>query len=221
LAAGSSLIRAIFRLMDNAQSWIENAEVWIAAVRDRTIESRRLATDQAVLEAVLECQPKTVLDVGCGEGWLVRALRGKGINASGVDRSPPLVEAARALGGDFEVCSYQELRLRKPVDLIVANFSLLEEQLPFVQLTRALAAGGRLVVQTLHPWVAGGSDYRNGPRVETFANQFPVPMPWYFRTLESWVDEFVAADLDILSIREPKHPVTAQPLSLLFVLQAK
>ncbi len=207
--------------MDNAQSWIDNASAWIAAVRNQTIESRRVATDRAVLEAILECRPSKVLDVGCGEGWLVRALLENGIAARGVDRSAPLVAAARSLGGDFEVCSYQDLCQRSPVDLIVANFSLLEEQLPFVQLRRALASGGHMVIQTLHPWAVGGSDYQNGPRVETFAGQFPAPMPWYFRTLESWIDEFVAADLGILSIREPKHPVSGQPLSLLFVLQAQ
>ena len=35
------------------RSWFENAEAWTRAVRDGLIESRRLATDQAVVEALM------------------------------------------------------------------------------------------------------------------------------------------------------------------------
>src|SRR5579863_3493975 len=60
-------------------SWLVNATPWTGAVRGRRIESRRLVTDQAVCEAVIGRSPATVLDVGCGEGWLARALSRHGI----------------------------------------------------------------------------------------------------------------------------------------------
>lgn len=49
-------------------SWKHNASPWKNAVRGGEIESRRLVTDQAVLNAVLGCKPSTVVDLGCGEG---------------------------------------------------------------------------------------------------------------------------------------------------------
>jgi 2-polyprenyl-3-methyl-5-hydroxy-6-metoxy-1,4-benzoquinol methylase len=81
------------------RSWIANATAWREAVREQRIESRRLVTDAAVVSAVLAESPRRVLDLGCGEGWLGRALSGHGIAVTGVDGSAPLIEAARSLGG--------------------------------------------------------------------------------------------------------------------------
>ena len=65
------------------ESWTINALPWISAVREKKIESRRLVTDAAILDLVRSLSPKSVLDVGCGEGWLARALASYGIDAHG------------------------------------------------------------------------------------------------------------------------------------------
>ena len=39
-------------------------------------------------------RPSTVLDIGCGEGWLCRALADKGMKVWGVDAIPELITAA-------------------------------------------------------------------------------------------------------------------------------
>jgi 2-polyprenyl-3-methyl-5-hydroxy-6-metoxy-1,4-benzoquinol methylase len=52
------------------QSWTQNAKPWIKAVRERQIDSRRLITDQSIIDAILSSSPKSVIDIGCGEGWL-------------------------------------------------------------------------------------------------------------------------------------------------------
>ena len=80
------------------ESWTINASPWTRAVREKQIASRRLATDQAIIDAIVDCKPKSVLDVGCGEGWLVRALTERGIQAAGVDAIPALIERARQAG---------------------------------------------------------------------------------------------------------------------------
>jgi len=46
-------------------AWFKNASPWTIAVREGLIESRRLCTDQAIVDAVLGCSPKTVIDSGC------------------------------------------------------------------------------------------------------------------------------------------------------------
>ncbi|MEA2705553.1 MAG: hypothetical protein QOH22_341, partial [Gemmatimonadaceae bacterium] len=109
-------------------SWARNATPWTEAVRANRIESRKLVTNRAIVEAVLSRSPREILDIGCGEGWLVRALAEHGISGIGVDAVPALIDqAVSAGGGDFRVVSYEEIAdglLDVKVDAIIANFSL-------------------------------------------------------------------------------------------------
>jgi SAM-dependent methyltransferase len=213
-----------------ARSWVDNAGRWTAAVRGGAIESRRVATDQALLEAILARRPARVLDLGCGEGWLVRALDGHGIDAVGVDGSAALIDAARASGaGAFHVCSFGELaddpiRAGGDFDVAVANFALLDDRpVPLLRgLRDALVSGGALIIQTVHPWLAGG-EYRDGWREENFQGMTAQgdwsPMPWYRRTLASWVEVLRESGYAMVDLREPPHPETGTPLSLLMVAE--
>ena len=211
------------------RSWLANADAWAEVVRTDGIESRRLGTNAAVVDAIAALAPATLLDVGCGEGWLCRAFSGRGVACTGVDASAPLVQAAREAGdGRFEVLDYAALAagdaLPGPFDAIACNFALLgEDILPLLaSLRRRLSASGRLVLQTVHPLVAGADgDYADGWRTETFAafgtGRFPASMPWYFRTLSRWVDDLGKAGLVVERVREPLDPNTGRPLSLLVV----
>ena len=214
-----------------AASWDANADAWTTVVREGRIPSRAAATDAAIVEAVSRYPAGRALDVGCGEGWLARALHDRGFDVVGVDGSARLVEHAREAGGGvFHVATYDDLIGdgnvgRGPFALIVLNFALIAEDV--APLLRALVARlgehGVIIVQTVHPWVAcGDAPYRDGWRVETFdafGGAFAAPMPWYFRTLGSWLDELRAAGLTAARIEEPMHPDTGRPLSLLLTCQ--
>jgi 2-polyprenyl-3-methyl-5-hydroxy-6-metoxy-1,4-benzoquinol methylase len=214
------------------RSWERNAAAWTEAVREGRIATRRLVTDRAVVDAVLALAPRRVLDLGCGEGWLARALSAAGVEVVGVDASAPLVEAAREAGGaEFHVCSYAELAgasagIGGPFNVVVANFSLLGDPLDdALRGARALLKpGGTLINQTVHPWTARGDEpYRDGWRTERFAafgSGFTEPMPWYYRTLASWLHVLRDAGLAVDLVREPIHPETADPASLILTARA-
>jgi 2-polyprenyl-3-methyl-5-hydroxy-6-metoxy-1,4-benzoquinol methylase len=207
------------------KSWIANASVWSETVRAQKIESRRVATDAAMLDAIFQRNPLDVLDLGCGEGWLARALSERGCTVTGVDASPALIEEARKFGGGtFRVLPYEELAtLATQFDVIAANFSLLDENLHLDALRTLLRPAGTLIVQTVHPAFAG-DPYADGWRVETFAameGDWPEPMPWYFRTISSWVNAFTAVGFMLRELREPLHPETQRPLSLVLVLSSR
>lgn len=218
------------------ESWIANADSWIRTVRAGGIASRRLVTDAAVVEAVAARSPRRALDLGCGEGWLARALAARGVEVAGIDGSAPLIEAARrAGGGSFVVLGYDELaadpagaaaRMGSDHDVVVANFALLHEDVaPLLRALRHLIApGGALIVQTVHP-ASVPAPYRDGWRVEGFRGfgegsgedeaSAWAPMPWFFRTLGSWLTLLRSSGYRLEDLREPLHPETALPLSLL------
>lgn len=213
------------------QSWHHNAQSWIDAIRSGTLESRVQVTDQAILLAILGRQPERVLDLGCGEGWLLRALAKRGIEAVGVDGDGTLVEAARAAGSSsVQVASYEQLveaqvDIGSGYDLICANFALLHQDIiPLLAaMNSLLAPGGALVIQTLHPWTVAAGDYQDGWREETFAGfkgQWR-PMPWYFRTLSSWVNALDMAGFRLAGLQEPQHPQSPVPQSLLLVAEQR
>lgn len=212
-------------------SWQTNADAWTRAVREQRIESRRLVTDAAILGAIADGPARRVLDIGCGEGWLCRALAERGSECVGVDASMPLIDSAQKEGGArFEVMDYAALiesgSSLGQFDVLVCNFALLDEYIaPLLSALRErLNPGGRLLIQTVHPWAACVDEpYADGWRLETFAafgEAFSSPMPWFFRTLESWLALLTASGWRLRQLREPRHPDTGQPCSLLLELHS-
>jgi 2-polyprenyl-3-methyl-5-hydroxy-6-metoxy-1,4-benzoquinol methylase len=212
-------------------SWRSNADAWTAAVRERRIESRELVTDQAIVDAVLSRSPRSVLDIGCGEGWLGRALAGRGVQVLGIDAVPDLIaRASSAGGGEFRIASYEQLAagaLEITADAAVCNFSLLgceSVDTVFAAIPALLKPYGVFIVQTLHPVVAcGARPYQDGWREGSwagFSSDFTDPAPWYFRTLASWLALFQTHGLRLLELREPVHPRSLRPASVLFIADA-
>lgn len=215
-------------------SWESNAQLWTEAVRGATIPSRRAGSDQAIVDAIKRFEPKSLIDIGCGEGWLLRRLRDElDCFAVGVDASGALIERAKMAdpGGNYAALSYSQLAqlpagMRGPFDLAVCNFALLDQRLaPTLKLIgEHLAKSGRLIVQTLHPMAFEvGRPYQDGWREESFTGISPgswQSMPWYFRTVESWVREIRAAGMTLTDIDEPLDQTTFRPLSILFTCQS-
>ncbi|MGO4520660.1 class I SAM-dependent methyltransferase [Dyella sp. 2RAF44] len=224
MAAGSSEALIL-------DAWHANAQAWERAVREGRIASRKLVTDQAIVEAVLSRSPRTVIDLGCGEGWLARTLAHEGVQVVGVDAIPSLVEAAQAQGGgDFRVISYDEVAagaLTERADVVVCNFSLLggaSVDALLAAVPALLEPGGALLIQTLHPLTADVQPYADGWREGSWVGcgeGFEQPAPWYFRTLGSWVSTLEAAGLTLLGLQEPIHPHTGRPASAIFLAGAR
>jgi len=211
-------------------SWMKNAKPWIVAIRDNEIESRSLITNKAIIDAILHKAPKTVLDIGCGEGWLARELTKSGINTLGIDVVPELVDAANQNGGGiFKLVSYEELTqdaVKGKFDIIVCNFSLLGDESVtniFKHIPYMLNDHGYFIIQTIHP-ISGCGDfkYEDGWRKGSwsgFSDHFTNPPPWYFRTLETWKTLFQLNGFKLIKTLEPINPKTKNVASIIFVAE--
>jgi SAM-dependent methyltransferase len=101
----------------------------------------------------------SVLDLGCGHGWLARLLANRGARVVGVDGSAELVAQARAQhpGLRFEVADLTvglPSGLPGPFDLVVSHMVLMD--LPVLDrmladVATTLTEGGVLVATILHP----------------------------------------------------------------------
>ena len=221
---------AVSHATDLERSWIANAANWTRAVREGLIPSRKAGTDAAIVDAIVARRPKRLLDVGCGEGWLVRAVRARtGCDAVGIDGSADLVRDAASSdpAGRYVTLRYGDLiagrhDLGGGFDVIAFNYALFEEDItPLLMAARAmLAPDGAIVIQTLHPNAFAGAE--DGWRTEDFSafqNQDWTPMPWYLRSLESWRAAIARAGLKIVESREPKATPDGPPLSLLLICE--
>jgi 2-polyprenyl-3-methyl-5-hydroxy-6-metoxy-1,4-benzoquinol methylase len=209
-------------------SWSKNAAPWIVAIQEQQIESRILVTDRSIIDAVVSQNAQTVLDLGCGEGWLTRELSARGMEVVGVDGIPAPIEQARSMSIDrFELATYEEIAAGKLVekfDVVVANFSLFGNESVvdlFQSIPLLLNPQGTFIIQTLHPtFSCGDLAYVDGWRSSDwagFSDDFTDPAPWYFRTLATWVKLYCSNGFSLVEICEPLHPSTGKPASVIFV----
>jgi SAM-dependent methyltransferase len=213
------------------ESWDRNAGLWVRAVREGLIASRKAGTDQAILDAIAGRKPERLLDVGCGEGWLIRRAREMtGCAGIGFDGCAALIEAACKSDpqGRYEIATYDDIVAGKDnlgggFDCIVSNYGLFEENIaPLLEALRdRLTPRGAMVIQTLHPELHGDTEGADGAwQVEDFAvfqDAGWEPMPWYARGLATWRDTLHEAGFRVARQIEPRANPEAEPLSLILI----
>jgi len=139
------------------ERWAAQADAWAAwAAAGR---------EDDVLPAFLDLVPpgSRVLDVGCGEGRLSRALRRRGHDVVGIDVAPRLIELALQSdpGGNYRVAQAEELPLADgEFDVVIAFNVLMNVDDPATavrEAARVLRRGGRLCASIVHPLASAGS----------------------------------------------------------------
>lgn len=214
------------------KSWEKNALEWIKVIEGGTIESRKF-TNPAIVNCILADRPKNVLDLGCGEGWLIRELTRSGISCTGIDASAPLIENAKKKGSQsFLNISYEEIIADKmipgnPFDAIIFNFSLFlkdETEILLKTLKKNLSPKGSLFIQTLHPafLIRNSLPHKSQWIDDSWAGlegNFKEPHHWYIRTFSDWSKVFNSCKFILEYIREPGNS-EMQPASVIFKLKA-
>jgi SAM-dependent methyltransferase len=203
--------------------WEQHAGDWIRWARTPGHDFWHSRFNWPRFQELLPPPGRLTVDLGCGEGRLLRELGAMGHRVVGVDRSPRMAAAAAAAGGGVPVLLADAARLPLRdggADLVVAYMSLLNmDDLPGAvgEVGRVLAPGGRLCLSVVHPLASTLG--READDAMTLVRSYfepdaliyaprrdTVPMTFYDRhlPLESYFAALGQAGLLVEALREPR-----------------
>lgn len=224
-------------------SWKENFKAWVEIIQSNSIPSRTI-TNPAIIRSVLANSQGAVLDLGCGEGWLCRALEQAGFEAFGIDGTLGLIEVAKQLGNESrfaclsfeEIIAWSEKRFSsqildqftlKQFDALIFNFCLygdVNTKALLLAVKSLLKKDGKLFIQTIHPMAmfSSGLYYKSQWMEDAWKGlpgNFKNGHRWYFRTLQDWSILFKQTGYLLQEMIEPQEEESPQPSSIIFVLR--
>lgn len=215
--------------------WDEAAQWYDQLVGPAGTEYQQRIIIPGALRLLAAQKGDAVLDVACGQGVLCRALEARGVEATGVDASRNLIDAARRHGpasihyhvGDAQNLSFLPKERFDAAACVLAIQNIHAPAAVFVSVASALRPLGRLVLVMMHPCFRGPKEtswgwdaaaqvqYRRVDRyllprkspIVTHPGSDPGKYTWTFhRPIESYVKWLRNAGLLIDAIEEwPGH----------------
>ncbi|MCA9427413.1 MAG: methyltransferase domain-containing protein [Candidatus Omnitrophica bacterium] len=215
--------------------WNSAAADWDIQVGEEGDFNRILNSDPVLWDLVGEVEGRTVLDAGCGTGYLTRKLQARGAKAIGVDFSERMIDVARSKGTDidFRVDSCSELITVRDetIDLIVSNYVLMDvpDLIGTVRaFNRVLKLDGLAVLVFSHPCFpqgrsevsADGVRYRwdfpyfqHRKCVDPPWGHFTSDFIWFHRPLSDYWKAFVESGFEVVAFEEPQLSQGARHLA--------
>ena len=208
--------------------WNRVADDWRMQVGDEGDGNRLLNSDPVLWQFAGDVNGLTVLDAGCGTGYLSRKLHDRGARVMGIDFSERMIEIARAHNPDidFRVDSCAELRTIDDAhfDLVIANYVLMDTpdlHGTMLAFYRVLKPNGVAVLVFSHPCFPQGraivSDDGEAVRYDwhfPYFEQrqcidppwahFTAEFIWFHRPLSDYWKAFRAAGFVVVEFEEPR-----------------
>lgn len=148
-------------MSDTQQVYDTNASKWLRLTPSSLSD---FTARPFVFDACGELNGRSVLDIGCGEGYCARELKRRGAgDYLGVDLSPQMIEAAKLqeakdqYGIEYRACDVVEFVPPHKVDICIAvflfNYLQVEQmQRVFTTVYDALNPNGEFVFSVPHPF---------------------------------------------------------------------
>jgi SAM-dependent methyltransferase len=206
--------------------WESQAENWVRWTRGPIADAYVDYAPQFF--ELLPAPHGPVLEVGCGEGRVIRDLRARGYEPTGVDVSPTMIHHAQEADPDGRYVVADASRLpfaEESFALVVAFNSLMDiDDLDgaVAEAARVLRPGGRLCACVTHPVADAGvfaeraaqapfvieGSYLGRQRFDAVVERGDTRMHFrgWANPIETYAAAFAAAGLLIERLREPAVP---------------
>jgi 2-polyprenyl-3-methyl-5-hydroxy-6-metoxy-1,4-benzoquinol methylase len=156
------LEKAVISDKQISQAWDKLADKWANRFTEHGDMNRKYIIDPTLFRLMGKVKGLSILDAGCGHGYLCRLLAKKGANMVGVDLSKSFIEMARQkekaapLGITYYHRSLSDLAIfqNETFDMVVSNLALmdvLDQKKAIGELHRVLKKNGRLIFSIMHP----------------------------------------------------------------------
>ncbi|MEJ6483718.1 class I SAM-dependent methyltransferase [Nostoc punctiforme UO1] len=225
-------IMANFDDQEILELWDHRAKDWDIQVGNDGDSNRILNSDPVLWSFAGNVAGLSVLDAGCGTGYLARQLCLKGASVTGIDFSPQMIEIAKFrasqnnLDIDFHLDSCTELKSLpdEQFDTIVSNYvlmDLLDLEGAIRAFNRVLKPSGIAILVFSHPcFPQGNSTTVNEDGTVSYSwassyfertqhndepwNHFTTPFIWFHRPLSDYWKVFKAAGFSVDEFEEPR-----------------
>jgi ubiquinone/menaquinone biosynthesis C-methylase UbiE len=208
--------------------WNRVADDWRMQVGDEGDGNRILNSDPVLWAFAGDVNGLTVLDAGCGTGYLSKKLHDQGARVTGIDFSERMIAIARthnpALDFRVDSCSALTTLADEHFDLVIANYVLMDTpDLPgtMAAFHRVLKPKGVAVLVFSHPCFPQGraTVSEDGDEVSYRWNfsyfeqrrcvdppwaHFTAEFLWFHRPLSDYWKAFRAAGFIVVDFEEPR-----------------
>ena len=222
---------------ETQEMWNSVAADWQIQVGDEGDSNRRLNSDPVLWAFAGDVAGLSVLDAGCGTGYLSRKLADKGALVTGLDFSEKMIEIALAKNPqiDFREDSCSELRTidDELYDLVVSNYVLMDTpdlRETMEAFSRVLKTGGMAILIFSHPCFPQGQATISEDGEVTYRWHVPYfqqsrltdppwahftsDFIWFHRPLSDYWKAFAAAGFSVVGFEEPRLSGDRRDLAL-------
>ena len=209
---------------DNIQAWSAYSREMIEAIGDEGDAARRYILNPVLFALVGDIAGRTILDAGCGTGYLCRLFAKQGAQVTGVEPAASLFayaverEQTERLGIDYIQEDLSVLTLdHMAFDIVVANMVFMDipdYQSAIQHCINVLKPGGHFIFSLLHPCFdeVNRPDFEKGYRtkgyirVDEYLREFMVQqiVGYYIhRPLSAYLNLVIDAGCTIRQVIEP------------------
>ncbi len=209
---------------ENIEAWSSFSREMIEAVGDEGDPARRYILNPVLFELLGEVAGRSVLDAGCGTGYLCRMLAQRGAQVTGVEPAEALFayaverEQKERLGITYVQQDLSLFSLDKPIfDIVVANMVFMDipdYEPAMLNCITVLKPGGHFLFSLLHPCFdeVDHPDFEKGYsakgyiRVDKYLHEFVVEqlVGYYIhRPLSVYLNLVIDAGCVIRKVIEP------------------